>query len=78
MSCEKLDYLYGERKYERFNLNKYKDSLLGSGLLEPCAVKVARTVLRGEGESNLPNLPGGSNFALPERGANVDTGESVT
>src|SRR6266511_3887190 len=29
-----------------------------SGLLEPCAVKVARTVLRGRGRSDAPPLPG--------------------
>jgi transposase len=29
-----------------------------SGLLEPCAVKVARTVLRGEGDSDATLLPG--------------------
>ena len=29
-----------------------------NNLLEPCAVKVARTVLRGEGGSNAPDLPG--------------------
>jgi hypothetical protein len=28
-----------------------------TGLLEPCAVKVARTVLRGPGHSNVPRLP---------------------
>ncbi|MDQ0245218.1 hypothetical protein J2S09_002794 [Bacillus fengqiuensis] len=26
-------------------------------MLEPCAVKVARTVLRGEGNGNIPDLP---------------------
>jgi hypothetical protein len=35
MSCEKLEYLLGKRKCERFNLDKYKDNLIGSGLLEP-------------------------------------------
>ena len=29
-----------------------------SGLLEPCAVKVASTILRGRGRSNAPPLPG--------------------
>jgi hypothetical protein len=29
-------------------------------MLEPCAVKVARTVLRGVGAGNSPRLPGGS------------------
>jgi hypothetical protein len=28
-------------------------------LLEPCAAKVARTVLRGAGRSNASGLPGG-------------------
>jgi hypothetical protein len=28
-----------------------------TGLLEPCAVKVARTVLRGPGHSDVPRLP---------------------
>ena len=30
-----------------------------SDLLEPCAVKVARTVLRGGGRSNTLSLPAG-------------------
>jgi hypothetical protein len=31
--------------------------LKGSGLLEPCAMKVARTVLRGVGGSDVALLP---------------------
>ena len=39
------------------------------GLLEPCAGKPARTVLRGAGHSNVPGLPGRHRAAAAARPA---------
>jgi len=35
--------------------------------LEPCAGKLARTVLRGEGRSNAPLLPGSTQFVIAKQ-----------
>jgi len=48
-----------------------------SDLLEPCAGKLASTVLRGEGDSNVPALPDywskrrGKHPLMPKREANL-------
>src|SRR6266511_3090539 len=47
-----------------------------SGLLEPCAVKVARTVLRGRGRSDAPPLPG--KRIQPQRSASGEQRNATT
>ena len=37
-------------------------------MLEPCAVKVARTVLRGLGTGNSPRLPDPSSYSIIREG----------
>ena len=43
-----------------------REQKLQPGLLEPCALKGARTVLRGRGSGDTASLPDNSNeYALP-------------
>ena len=52
--------------------------LLQPGLLEPCAVKVARTGLRGGGGGDIPPLPDGASLkSLNLSGGNPSTSVQV-